>query len=84
MGKVYDPEEMVKDPQVLARDMIVEVHHPQHGVVKQFGQPIKLSDTPGGVHTAAPAAGEHTDQVLKELGLGASEIAAMREKKIVA
>ena len=84
VGKVYDPEEMVKDPQVLARDMIVEVHHPQHGAVKQFGQPIKLSDTPGGVRTAAPAAGEHTDQVLKELGLGAGEIAAMREKKIVA
>ena len=76
VGKVYDPEEMVQDPQVLARDMIVEVHHPQHGAVKQFGQPIKLSDTPGGVRTAAPAAGEHTDQVLKELGLGAGEIAA--------
>jgi crotonobetainyl-CoA:carnitine CoA-transferase CaiB-like acyl-CoA transferase len=64
--------------------MIVEIHHPQHGVVKQFGQPIKLSETPGSVRTAAPAAGEHTDQVLRELGLGAGEIAAMREKKVVA
>jgi crotonobetainyl-CoA:carnitine CoA-transferase CaiB-like acyl-CoA transferase len=36
------------------------------------------------MRTAAPAAGEHTDQVLKELGLGAGEIAAMREKKIIA
>jgi crotonobetainyl-CoA:carnitine CoA-transferase CaiB-like acyl-CoA transferase len=84
VGKVYDPEEMVQDPQVQARDMIVEVHHPKHGPVKQFGQPIKLSDTPAAIKTAAPASGEHTDQVLRDLGLGAAEIAAMREKKIVA
>ena len=64
--------------------MIVEVHHPQHGAVKQFGQPIKLSATPGTIRTAAPVAGEHTDQVLKELGLGAAEIDAMRKKHIVA
>src|SRR5262245_37793893 len=84
VGKVYDPEEMVADPQVQARDMIVEVHHPQHGAVKQFGQPIKLSATPAAIRTAAPTAGEHTDQVLKELGLGAAEIDAMRKKHIVA
>src|SRR5262247_1491720 len=83
VGKVYDPEEMVQDPQVHARDMIVEVHHPRHGVVKQFGQPIKLSETPGGVRAAAPATGEHTADVLRELGLSAGEIAALRERKIV-
>jgi crotonobetainyl-CoA:carnitine CoA-transferase CaiB-like acyl-CoA transferase len=84
VGKVYDPEEMVKDPQVLSRDMIVEMHHPQHGPVKQFGQPIKLSDTPAAMRTAAPASGEHTDEVLRELGLTTADIKAMREKRIVA
>jgi crotonobetainyl-CoA:carnitine CoA-transferase CaiB-like acyl-CoA transferase len=84
VGKVYQPEEVVADPQVQARDMIVEMQHPVHGTVKQFGQPIKLSDTPGTMRTAAPYSGEHTDQVLGELGLPAAEIRSLREKKIVA
>ncbi|HLF49806.1 MAG TPA: CaiB/BaiF CoA-transferase family protein [Methylomirabilota bacterium] len=84
VGKVYDPEEMVQDPQVQARDMIVEVKHPTHGTVKEFGIPIKLSATPRTVRTAAPATGEHTDQVLRELGMSAGDITALREKKIVA
>ncbi|HAM59268.1 MAG TPA: CoA transferase, partial [Candidatus Rokubacteria bacterium] len=46
VGKVYDPEEMVRDPQVQARNMVVEVEHPVHGTVREFGVPIKLSDTP--------------------------------------
>jgi len=84
VGKVYDPEEMVQDPQVRARDMVVEVHHPRYGKVTLFGQPIKLSETPGSVRTAAPHTGEHTDQVLHDLGLSQREITALREKKVVA
>src|SRR2546429_2252434 len=53
VGKVYDPEEMVADPQVQARDMVVEVKHPTLGTIKEFGIPIKLSATPGSVRTAA-------------------------------
>ncbi len=84
VGKVYEPEEMVADPQVQARDMIVELKHPTHGAIKEFGIPIKLSATPGTVRAAAPHAGEHTDHVLRELGLSPGEITALREKKIVA
>jgi len=84
VGKVYEPEEVVADPQVQARDMIVEMRHPVHGTVTQFGQPIKLSDTPGTIRSVAPYSGEHTDQVLGELGLREAEIRGLREKKIVA
>jgi len=84
VGKVYDPEEMVADPQVQARDMVVEVKHPTYGTIKEFGIPIKLSGTPGSVRTAAPHAGEHTEAVLRELGMSAADITALREKKIVA
>jgi crotonobetainyl-CoA:carnitine CoA-transferase CaiB-like acyl-CoA transferase len=84
VGKVYEPEEVVADPQVQARDMVVEMRHPVHGVVKQFGQPIKLSDTPGTIRSVAPYSGEHTDQVLGELGLREADIRSLREKKIVA
>jgi crotonobetainyl-CoA:carnitine CoA-transferase CaiB-like acyl-CoA transferase len=84
VGKVYDPEEMVRDPQVRARDMVVEVEHPRWGTVRQFGIPVKLSETPGSVRHAAPHTGEHTDEVLGELGMSTEEIRALRQKKVVA
>jgi len=83
VGKVYDVEEMARDPQVMHRQMIVEVEHPVHGKVKQFGVALKLSDTPGAVRSAAPRRGEHTGEVLASLGLGAGEIRTLREQKIV-
>jgi crotonobetainyl-CoA:carnitine CoA-transferase CaiB-like acyl-CoA transferase len=84
VGKVYEPEEMVKDPQVQARDMVVEVRHPTHGTITEFGVPIKLSETPGTVRLAAPAPGEHTDEVLRSLGLSAEEIRGLRTNRVVA
>src|ERR671922_1123476 len=83
VGKVYDVEEMVRDPQINHRQMIVEAEHPTHGRVRQVGIAIKLSETPGSVRSAAPLPGEHTDLVLKDLGLSAAEIAALHEKKVV-
>jgi crotonobetainyl-CoA:carnitine CoA-transferase CaiB-like acyl-CoA transferase len=82
VGKVYDVEEMVRDPQVNHREMIVEVEHPTHGKIKEFGVAIKLSDTPGTVRHAAPASGEHTEAVLRELGM-AAEISALRGKGVI-
>jgi len=83
VGKVYDVEEMVRDPQINHRGMIVDVEHPTHGRVRQFGIAIKLSDTPGTVRTAAPLSGEHTEAILKDLGLGAADIAGLRERKVI-
>jgi alpha-methylacyl-CoA racemase len=83
VGKVYDVEEMVNDPQINHRQMIVDVEHPTHGRVRQFGVAIKLSETPGSVRSAAPLSGEHTDVVLKDLGFGATDIASLRARKII-
>ena len=83
VGKVYDVEEMVSDPQINHRQMIVDVEHPTHGRVRQFGVAIKLSETPGSVRSAAPLSGEHTDVVLKDLGFGATDIASLRARKII-
>jgi alpha-methylacyl-CoA racemase len=83
VGKVYDVEEMVDDPQINHRQMIVDVEHPTHGRVRQFGVAIKLSDTPGSVRSAAPLSGEHTDVVLKDLGFGPADIAALRARKVI-
>src|SRR4029453_16959159 len=83
VGKVYDVEEMVRDPQIQHRGMIVDVEHPTHGRVRQFGIAIKLSDTPGTVRTAAPLGGEHTEAILKDLGFGAGDIVGLRERKVI-
>jgi crotonobetainyl-CoA:carnitine CoA-transferase CaiB-like acyl-CoA transferase len=73
----------VQDPQINHRQMIVDVEHPTHGRVRQFGIAIKLSDTPGSVRSAAPLSNEHTDAVLKELGFGVDAIAGLRARKVV-
>jgi alpha-methylacyl-CoA racemase len=83
VGKVYDVDEMVRDPQINHRGMIVDVEHPTHGRVRQFGIAIKLSDTPGTIRTAAPLSGEHTEAILKDLGLGAADIAGLRDRKVI-
>jgi len=83
VGKVYDVEEMVRDPQLAHREMVVDVQHPTHGRVRQIGIAIKLSDTPGTIRSAAPMPNEHTEAVLTGLGLPAAEIAKLREKGIV-
>ncbi len=83
VGKVYEVEEMVRDPQLNHRQMIVDVQHPTEGRVRQVGIAIKLSDTPGTIRSAAPLANEHTDAVLQGLGMEAAEIAKLREKGII-
>ncbi len=83
VGKVYDVEEVVEDPQIVHRRMVIDVEHPRHGKVRQFGVAIKLSDTPGAVRAAAPAPGEHTDDVLRQLGLSEAEIGALRARRVI-
>ena len=83
VGKVYDVEEVPGDPQVQHRQMVVEVEHPTQGRIKEFGIAIKLSDTPGTIRRAGPVSGEHTEDVLKDLGYGSDEIAAFRARGVV-
>jgi len=84
VGKVYDVEEVFEDPQIRARQMVVETEHPEIGKVKEVGVAIKMSGTPGRVRGAAPYRGEHTDQVLSELGMKPEEIQQLRDKRVVA
>ena len=73
-------DEVPNDPQVLARKMIVEVDTPTGEKVNQIGISIKLSDTPGSIRTLAPRTGQHTDEVMKELGYAEAEVARWREE----
>jgi crotonobetainyl-CoA:carnitine CoA-transferase CaiB-like acyl-CoA transferase len=65
-GPVLHYDEVFTDPQILAREMVVETSHPVTGPFRTVGVPVKLSDTPGSVRRAAPRLGEHTDEVLNE------------------
>src|SRR6185437_14204114 len=64
-GPVLHYDEVLTDPQILARDMVVETEHPETGRFRTLGVPVKLSETPGGVRRPAPRLGEHTDEVLR-------------------
>ncbi len=82
-GPINDLGEVYADPQVQAREMMVETEHPIAGRVKNIGIPIKLSETPGQFQRPAPTLGQHTDEVLTELGCSPNEIEKLRSDGVV-
>jgi crotonobetainyl-CoA:carnitine CoA-transferase CaiB-like acyl-CoA transferase len=77
---VYDFDEALGDPHHRARGMIAELEHPEYGTIPQIGVAPKLSATPGQVRTPAPRPGEHTEEVLREAGFSAEEIARLTRR----
>jgi crotonobetainyl-CoA:carnitine CoA-transferase CaiB-like acyl-CoA transferase len=77
-GPILDVAQVFRDPQVLARGMLVELPHPEVGAYRTTGLPVKLSETPGAIERRPPLHGEHTDEVLREGGLADEEIASLR------
>ncbi len=77
-GPINDYAQVFADPQVLAREMVVETDHPTLGHLRTLGSPIKLSATPPDVSRRAPQLGEHTNAILAEAGFSNDEIAALR------
>ena len=69
--------DMLKDPQVLAREMVVDVEHSHLGTTKALGSPVKFSATPTSIRHGAPLLGEHTREILGEFGYLDSEIDAL-------
>jgi crotonobetainyl-CoA:carnitine CoA-transferase CaiB-like acyl-CoA transferase len=84
VGPINKVGDMLADPQVLSREMVVEVDHPNAGRMKTLGTPIKFSETPAKVERAAPTLGQHTDEVLGSLGYGRGEIERLRAEGAVA
>ena len=83
VGPINKIGDMLEDPQVEAREMVVEVNHAKAGKMKTLGLPIKFSGTPGGVRSAAPLLGQHTRAILMSLGYSPAEIKALEKSGAV-
>ena len=82
-GPVYRPRQTLDDPHVKGGDFFAEVDFPGIGKAKVAATPVKLHGTPGTVRTRPPMLGEHTDEVLRELGFSGMEITALRKEGAV-
>ena len=79
VAKVYDIAEATTDPQNLHRRMIVDAGELDGETIRQVGIAPKLSDTPGSIRSMGATVGQHTDEILTEIGMSQERIAQMRE-----
>jgi crotonobetainyl-CoA:carnitine CoA-transferase CaiB-like acyl-CoA transferase len=82
-GRINTVAQALDESHTAARRMVETVAHPAVGDLKMLGIPFKFSDTPATVRRPPPLLGEHTDEVLAELGMDAGEIAKLRTEKVV-
>jgi crotonobetainyl-CoA:carnitine CoA-transferase CaiB-like acyl-CoA transferase len=77
-GLISDMKEVFDEPQIQHLGMVKEVVSPRLGPQRMVGQPVQLERTPSTIARAAPRRGEHTEEVLQELGLGAEDLLRMK------
>ena len=82
-GPINDLADVFDDPQLLHRQMYLEMPHPTLGSIKQTGIPIKFSQTPGGLDRPPPLLGEHNGEVLRELGYSDASIRQLADRSVI-
>lgn len=82
-GPINRFDEALNDPHYLARDMIAEINHPVIGNMKMIGIPTKFSETPGEIRSPSPLLGEHTNEVLSDLGFTEQDISIFEENNVI-
>ncbi|MEE2674813.1 MAG: CoA transferase [Myxococcota bacterium] len=80
---VNNVNDLPDDPQVQANDYIVDFEHPQHGTIQMLGMPVRLSETPGSIRTAAPEFGQHSEEILLDLGYDWDAISDLRKREVI-
>lgn len=83
VSPVLSLSEMAADPQVVHREMIIEVDDDKLGRSRTIGIPVKFSRTPGRIRRSAPSLGEHTAEVLTMLGCRADEVERLKNKGVI-
>ncbi len=82
-GPVNTVPAALEQPQVAAREMVVELEHPVAGMLRMLGTPLKLSAQPASIRRPPPVLGQHTDEILAEAGYSAGRIAELREAGVI-
>ena len=83
-GPVMSPQEVLDDPHIAAKGLFQAVDYPGlDSPAPLMKTPVELSETPGEIRRRPPTLGEHTDQIMQELGYSNTEIAELREKRVV-
>ena len=82
-GPSYNMEQVYHDPQVQAREMLIDLDDPELGVLHNIGIPVKLSATPGRIRRRAPALGEHSVEVLQAAGFSEADVAELVKAGVV-
>lgn len=82
-GPIYRMDEVFADPQVKHLGAAAPVSHPRLGTLNILNQAVRLSRTPAALATATPERGEHTDEVLREIGVSEAEIALLRGGRVI-
>jgi crotonobetainyl-CoA:carnitine CoA-transferase CaiB-like acyl-CoA transferase len=84
IGAVRDLAAAFSDPQVAALDLVQSIAHPTAGDVRVVGPPYRFSETPGSIRRHPPRLGEHSREILGELGFADAEITALLQSGAVA
>ncbi len=83
VAPIQDITEVASDPQVVHNRMVTEVTHAKLGPYKVTGVPIKMGSTPGSVRLAPPVHGQHSREILAELGYGEGEVEELARAKTI-
>jgi CoA:oxalate CoA-transferase len=82
-GPVHAVADVFEDPQIQAQNMVIEMDQPGHGAIRMLGFPMKFAGSPCTVRRPAPGLGQHSDEVLAELGFTESQVRALHDAGVI-